>query len=79
MDCSEDSNMTRLEKIQYIQKNALIQYKKYNYEILFKYDSNTLLTMIKNKILKVNENNHESMNELFKELQIYSIVALLQN
>jgi len=69
--------MTRLEKIQYIQKNALIQYKKYNYEILFKYDSKTLLTMIKDKILKVNDN--ESMNELFKEIQIYSIVALLQN
>ena len=34
--------------------------------------------MIKNKILKVNENN-ASMDELFKEIQIYSIVALLQN
>ena len=77
MDCSEDSNMTRLEKVQSVQKNALIQYKKYNYEILFKYDSNTLLTMIKDKISKVNDN--ESMNELFKEIQIYSIVALLQN
>ena len=77
MDCSEDSNMTRLEKVQYVQKNALIQYKKYNYEILFKYDSHTLLTMIKDKISKVNDN--VSMDELFKEIQIYSIVALLQN